>query len=446
MLRPKVGLWLVLAALLFTAALSEDVSSSLGKGIVVERLSAPSNPAGTYLQPLEDAMEEREGEDDEDGFAWRRRRPCSRCRGRLSSFVVKNRIRSPGSKTSSFTRRDEASRAKAQESRLAMEVASDDELLHLSQEVKNGKFDALKFKSIALSNVTSLQALNDLKIFSGLLTIRDSPQLFTLEGLGNLTRIGSLLIEGNAKLNSTGHLPRLKIVNGDFKVKGNPALSSLSLPSLQSIEGNMEVMENSNVSTGDWPMLAKVGGAVVIEKNKALESVALPNLTFIGESLQVSENPDLKDFGFLLLAEIDRDLHILSNQNLSGFQLPALQAVGRDIAIRDNDEVTGFNLSALASVGRDLLIRSNQALETLHTLKNLVIGRDLVLRGNSHLNLQDLSNSFRSIGRDAEVKSNGAMHVAAASEDDLAASMMSEEEIQSLLPVGGYAYVSSNQG
>ena len=42
-----------------------------------------------------------------------------------------------------------------------------------------------------------------------------------------------------------------KIVNGDFKVKGNPALSSLSLPSLQSIEGNMEVMENSRSGSVD---------------------------------------------------------------------------------------------------------------------------------------------------------------------------------------------------
>ena len=85
-----------------------------------------------------------------------------------------------------------------------------------------------------------------------------------------------------------------------------------------------------------------------------------------------------------------------------------------------------------------------KALETLHTLEGLTIGRDLVLRDNTHLGLhRGLQNSFHSIGRDAEVKDN---NNAGSKKEDASADVLSEEEIVALLPVGGYAYVSSNQG
>jgi hypothetical protein len=163
-----------------------------------------------------------------------------------------------------------------------LEVASDLELLELSQEIKNGKFDSGKYKSIALSNITSMGALHTLNSFSGILAIRENPQLITLEGLENLTRIGSLLIEDNANLTSTDHLPRLKSIKGDFELKANPSLMSLSLPSLAAVEGNMEVTENEKVSTTQLQNLDNVGGALVMRKNEVLDSVVLPNLTFIG--------------------------------------------------------------------------------------------------------------------------------------------------------------------
>jgi hypothetical protein len=98
---------------------------------------------------------------------------------------------------------------------------------------------------LALSGVTSTEALERLRSVDGTLSISGTERLYTLSGLENLRRVSTLRIERNRRLISIGSLRALTHAK-TVSIVANPRLSRSggSLDGLTRVAAEVTVMDN----------------------------------------------------------------------------------------------------------------------------------------------------------------------------------------------------------
>ena len=242
---------------------------------------------------------------------------------------------------------------------------------------------------ISGSEITSIDALRDIRFIEGNLIVRDNPMLLTLEGLGSLKSIsGGLDIHGNQRLSNLDGLASLSGVDGYVYVYGNAALTDIK-----------RLSGLTSVGTGP------VGGTLNVSSNAALRSLdGLENITLIGSDLYINNNDLIRSLeGLANLGFVGRDVALSQSKRLVSLQgLEQLATIGRDLTIRENDTLPDLNgLTRLSTVGRNLTIKFNDNLSQIDALRNVrVVPGDLELNYNANLiHLNGLINLTRVGGK-----------------------------------------------
>ena len=227
--------------------------------------------------------------------------------------------------------------------------------------------------TISGSDITSIDALREIRFVEGNLIVRDNSVLSSLKGLENLQGIsGGLDVHGNGRLSNLDGLSSLANVDGYVYVYGNAALTDI-----KRLSG-----------------LTSVGGTLNVSSNGALRSLnGLENITSIGSDLYINNNDLIRSLeGLANLGFVGRDVNLSQSKGLVSLQgLEQLATIGRDLTIRENDTLPDLNgLSGLSTLGRNLTIKFNDNLNQIDALRNVrAVPGDLELNYNpslEHLN------------------------------------------------------------
>jgi hypothetical protein len=195
--------------------------------------------------------------------------------------------------------------------------------------------------------------LEDIDVFSGGLSISDSPELTDISALRNLTRV-----EGNISIDTSGirevDLRSLQRV-GDprFALSGGVALGgdligSIDLSSLETVMGNIHLTAD-NVDSLVLPKLRTIeaegdgfaGGLLIFEADR-LAILELPELTSIADELAIHWS-----------------------DAITAIQAPKLTSVGGRIAIENNTKLVTIGLDTVTSPIGGLVVFQNAALTSI---------------------------------------------------------------------------------
>ncbi|MDG1400884.1 MAG: DUF4215 domain-containing protein [Candidatus Binatia bacterium] len=252
--------------------------------------------------------------------------------------------------------------------------------------------------------MVTLAGLADLERVGGSLVITNNKALGSLDGLSELTSIGSsgdrssqgLIINGNGALRDIDGLSRLVEVVGSIQIAANGALENLDgLSGLSAIgatgaRAGASLVIADNGSLRDVDGLSGVSrseGSIRVVNNDALDHVdGLSRLTSIGtsgdgsgESLVISDNGALRHIdGLTGLSETQGGLRIVNNdalRNLAGLARVTwigVDGAGESLVIADNGALCDLDgLSALRGLGGSLRVEDNDALNHLDGLSGL---------------------------------------------------------------------------
>jgi hypothetical protein len=229
-----------------------------------------------------------------------------------------------------------------------------------------------------ITNVDSLYSLN----IAGGLGITGNAQLTNIDGLSNLSRVGSSCNPANCGYPGTG-----------VAIRNNPLLSNVTgLSSLATIAGDLVIASNASLSSiSGLGNLASIGGVLEISNCDVLPDLnGLFNVSSIGRrsvlaSLRIEGNASLISInGLKRIKSLQGPLSINNNAslpNLEGLdsltEIAGVEASG--LSIGDNSVLTNIDaLSALTSIRisqgpyTDFAIASNPSLENLNGLSSLI--------------------------------------------------------------------------
>ncbi len=178
------------------------------------------------------------------------------------------------------------------------------------------------------------------------ITIQDNPMLTSLEGLVDLT----------------------KVEGGDFVIRGNAKLATLSLPALNEVTGRFEISDNGAlVNVDGLSELATIGGELTIYGNAKLETIKLPRFTAANGPTRISNNAALTSIDVANLETVKR-FEISDNQGLKQFSGFRAQQIGGDLMVRNNKSLGSLgSMFSLDSILGQVTIDNNAALTTLGT-------------------------------------------------------------------------------
>jgi hypothetical protein len=275
---------------------------------------------------------------------------------------------------------------------------------------------------LVVKSAKDLEPLRGVREIRGALTIREA-DVTDLAALGALNRVGSLRVEGNARLVSLRGLGSLTEVAGDLVVDANPALATTDdlralqriggaatfrgdgfdsvalaslaqvgslvveraakltqvfLPALKEVEGDATVQGAPLLSTlaGTFPALWRVGrtlriGAPEELRNLALEAVELPALLSV-DSLVTEGNPALVRLEAPALFHVEADLVVaLEGPGLPVLALEKVQALGGRLALLLRNEVRDGGLG-VTRVGGDVTLDGEAGSYAMRALRALV--------------------------------------------------------------------------
>ena len=277
------------------------------------------------------------------------------------------------------------------------------------------------------SALTSLSGLDNLTTVGGWFRVSDNPILQTLNGLGSLSSVSSMIVSNNPKLTSLtgpqtlnsiqeyirisnnplltdlGFLANFSEINASLEINDNTALSSLSaLQNVTSLNNGFKISGSPAISNlADLENLTTVVGGLTIENMDGMIDLhGLENISILdgpyGSSISISDNALLSNLsGLNPNISTLQYLNISGNALLSDLQgLVSLTVIGTNQAgqlrIADNPLLTSLNgLQNLNAVFGTLVISGNPSLQTLSSLDNLATIITLSLSNNN--NLQDLT-------------------------------------------------------
>ena len=212
--------------------------------------------------------------------------------------------------------------------------------------------------------LNNLSCFSNLQTIGGTLSLDDFWGLTNLDGLENLTTLGSLslwwmfslenidalsglisindiFIDGVGLTNLNG-LSNITEVVGDVYINDAESLINIEgLHNITTIGGNLNMsFTNVEVIYG-FDNLVSIGDELSIQDNNILEDIyGFNNLTSIGSHLYLSYNEDLIGLGgFNNLETIDGNIYVYNNPKLSNCCiLKCLDGIGGNITLNDNNE------------------------------------------------------------------------------------------------------------
>lgn len=177
------------------------------------------------------------------------------------------------------------------------------------------------------SMIVDFSGLDDLEVLNGDLRVIGNGALTSLTGLSGLTAIGGYFnVSDNPALVTLGGLDSLKTISGYALLYGNSALTDLSgLSALVAVGGYLEINEcDAVVSLAGLESLTSLGEDLDLRNNDALSDIsALSKLTALqvgggGVSLSVLVNPSLQNLnGLEGIVFIAGNVQVMGNETLS---------------------------------------------------------------------------------------------------------------------------------
>lgn len=203
------------------------------------------------------------------------------------------------------------------------------------------------------SDITNLDSLIQVESITQRLYIENMDNLISIEGLKNISHIGTdIWITGNPLLSSLEGLNNIDSCHYLFMISGNDAITDVS--DLESLvyANNLSISDNASLtSMNGLESLDTIAGNLGISYNPILNNIeALDNLSKIGGILTLSHNNNL--------------------ENLHG--LEGLRSIGLDLRIHNCTSLSTLSgLDSLTSIGGDLSIYENNSLQTLSGIDNI---------------------------------------------------------------------------
>jgi hypothetical protein len=314
---------------------------------------------------------------------------------------------------------------------------------------------------ISGADITNLDSLIQLTNLAGDLEIKNTQNLFALNGLNNIADImGSLVVSGNDSLSSFVGFENLitigtNLIIGEY-TNPNPRLITLNgLENLSSIGGSLNIDNNDNLSDYDeFESLSYIGADVYIRYNGWLIDLSgLNGITSIQGSLTITENLPLHFLtGLENLVSIGNDLYI-SNPTANYTEFNNLETVNGFFYLGENQslfDLQGFN--SLSYCG-ELQINNNNLLQNLEGINNLeVVSGTITITNNQMLrdisalaNLSSIGNSIIIMnnnwlttlnGLQNITEINGSLYLESGNEADSTFSNLSG--LENLTHIGGY--------
>ena len=253
------------------------------------------------------------------------------------------------------------------------------------------------------SNLKSLQGLHKLVEVGGDLTVENIP-LANLDDLSALRRVGGTMGLVDLPELQRARLPALASL-GDLTILRAESLTTLDLPEVTSLEGPLHLEDNPRLANlSGLRTLERMNGRIELTRNPAMASLdGLNQLQIITGELVLKGNHGLTDFSALSdLTIITSDLHVENNNGMTRLDLPSLSAVGKEIYIGRNSGLRTLNgLRALRTVNGDITVEINQKLKDVSALGGLnTVRGDLILHDNGALDEDARAELLRIIGEE----------------------------------------------
>ncbi|WP_026451887.1 cadherin repeat domain-containing protein [Aequorivita capsosiphonis] len=250
-------------------------------------------------------------------------------------------------------------------------------------------------------DIVDLTPLLNLEKIDDYLSIYNCSQLATINGLRNLSHIGSnFLIIANPSLKKIHDLQSLTSIEGTLDISLSLQLTDISgFNSLESIGNEMLIDQIGLANLDDFENLKAIGGNLNISYCANLKNIdGLSNLENIGPTLSIISNDILINLnGFANLTDTVLELKVSGNhilQNISGLQNID---VSENISISDNSLLKNIDgLSRISSLSSVTLLKNN-SLKNIDGLSNLnTISNDIKITRNKSLsNLNALTGLTR---------------------------------------------------
>ncbi|WP_207764251.1 T9SS type A sorting domain-containing protein [Hanstruepera neustonica] len=269
----------------------------------------------------------------------------------------------------------------------------------------------LTIEETTTGDIINLNGLSILTTIDGGLSITNNTSLSSLNGLDNLTFIGSgpidalgngigLNIVNNNTLSSIASLTNVTSIGSNLTITDNQSLLNLlGLEGITSISGNISISNNTNLNTlNGLNNLTSVNqgsgffsGYLTVENNSSITTLqGLDNLSFVRGNLRVLNNSsliNLNGLNSLTTTSATSVISIGSNSSLTTLQgIQNLTEIG-SISIYNNNSLVSLNgLQGLVNISGSIAILSNSNLSSLDGLNNLAyVGGSLEI-GNAEQN------------------------------------------------------------
>ncbi len=166
-------------------------------------------------------------------------------------------------------------------------------------------------------------------------------------------------------------LPALEAVGSSLEITDNAKLESLWMPSLISVDGSLVIQSNrqlgalqpdgdtEQVVSLDMPALDRIGGDFNLKLNPQLKSVTLYGLRTVGRGLNITSNTAMWQLRLNGLQSVG--LACRSHSDFCG-----------DLSVESNSQLVIATLPSLASIEYNLRITGNPLLETVQQRLNKV--------------------------------------------------------------------------
>src|SRR5690606_7815028 len=221
----------------------------------------------------------------------------------------------------------------------------------------------------------NLGGLSNLHTIEDFLEIGFNNNLSNLNGLENLSSLGSILFEQNPQLESIDNLSNITTI--DFiAIANNHQLTTLNgLQNIIYIELSLNILLNASLSEISLESLTAIGGSVDISFNDGLQNLSgLENLSIIGGDLRIEDNVSLLSLNDLEeLSNIDGGLFIIENELLSEIGSLSNLFTANGLVISKNPQLTSLNgLESLTSLNNsNLFINFNNQLTNIDGVRNI---------------------------------------------------------------------------